>query len=256
MTSSEDPNNELATGLDERAPVSQQELVEHLAELRTRIIRCLAYVAAGTVASWCFYGFFFALLSRPVSSFLARTHSTFLLTSVTEGFVVKMEISVIVGTILAIPLVTWEGWRFLDPALTPREKRGVRLVAPLSLLLFAGGVVLAYVILPVGIQWLTNQRPPGSILMPSVQHTLLFIVKMCLAFGVVFQLPVILMFLGKVGIVNSKMLKSHWRHAVVLCGIVAAVATPSNDAFSMLMMCLPLVLLYLLSIGLVRIVEK
>ncbi|MCX6375813.1 MAG: twin-arginine translocase subunit TatC, partial [Armatimonadetes bacterium] len=78
---------------------------------------------------------------------------------------------------------------------------------------------------------------------------------MCLAFGVVFQLPVILMFLGKVGIVNSRMLKSYWRQAVVVLAIVAAVVTPSADAFSMMMMCVPMVILYGLSILLVKVVE-
>jgi sec-independent protein translocase protein TatC len=92
--------------------------------------------------------------------------------------------------------------------------------------------------------------------MPSVQQSLLFFVKMYLAFGVVFQMPVVLMFVGKVGLVSSKSLITNWRQAVVVIGIVAAAATPSGDAMTMMMMCAPMILLYILSIGLVRMVER
>ena len=108
----------------------------------------------------------------------------------------------------------------------------------------------------MGIQWLVSQNPPGATFMPSVAQTLLFVSKMCLAFGLVFQLPVVLMFLAKVGIVDSRMLKAYWRQAVVVLAIVAAVVTPSADAFSMMLMCAPLILLYGLSIVLVRMVER
>lgn len=234
----------------------QLDLIEHLSELRTRLGRCVCYVLVGTIAGWAFYSFFFNLLSGPVLPYLKQTGSTFLLTGVLEGFSIKMQVSLLVGLIIAVPLITLEGWRFISPGLTRQEKKGVHLVCPLSILLFAGGVALAYWILPAGVSWLTAQNPPGAKFMPSVQGTLMFVLKMCLAFGLVFQLPVILMFLAKVGIVNSRMLRSYWRQAVVFLAIVAAVVTPSNDAFSMLMMCIPLIVLYGLSIGLVKLVER
>jgi len=232
----------------------QLDLMEHLAELRSRLFRCIIYIASGAIVGWVFYPFFFEVLSGPVRPVLKGT-SSFLLTGVLEGFSIKMQVSLLVGAIVAMPLITMEGWSFISPGLTKKERRGVRLVAPLSILLFVMGVVLAYWVLPAGIRWLVSQNPPGATFMPSVAQTILFVLKMCLAFGVVFQLPVVLMFLGKVGIVNSRMLKSYWRQAVVVLAIIAAVVTPSADAFSMMMMCVPMVILYGLSILLVKVVE-
>lgn len=242
--------------MEDREGDKQLELIEHLTELRARLGRCVLYVGVGTIVGWIFYQSFFDLLSGPVMPYLKAHKSTFLLTGVAEGFTIKMQISFLVGLILAMPLISMEGWRFIAPGLTRQERKGVHLVGPLSILLFAGGVAAAYWVLPAGVAWFMGQNPKEAVFMPSVQGTLMFILKMCLAFGVVFQLPVVLMFLAKVGIVNSRMLMSHWRQAVVVLAIVAAVATPSNDAFSMAMMCVPLIVLYGLSIGLVKFVEK
>lgn len=234
----------------------QLELVEHLAELRTRLIRCVIYVAVGTIIGWTFYQFFFEFLSAPVMQYLRAHGSSFLLTGVAEGFTIKMQISLLVGIILVLPLITMEGWRFVAPGLTRKERRAVRLIAPLSILLFVSGVALAYFAIPMGVKWLISQNPPEAKFMPSVAQTLIFILKMYLAFGLVFQMPVVLMFLGRVGIVSSATLKSYWRQAIVAIGILAAAITPSGDAFTMIMMCLPMVVLYGLSILLVRMVEN
>ena len=234
----------------------QLELMEHLTELRTRVIRIAVYVSLGMVVGWSFYSFFFELFSAPVMGFLKKSGSTFLLTGVAEGFTIKVQISLLIGIIIAMPLITWEGWRFVAPGLTRSERRAVRLVAPLSIFLFISGVLLAFYVLPVGIKWLISQNPPQAKFMPSVTSTLLFILKMYLAFGLVFQMPVVLMFLAKVGIVSSRTLKSYWRQAIVAIGIVAAAITPSGDAFTMLVMCAPMCVLYLLSIGLVKLVER
>ncbi len=144
----------------------------------------------------------------------------------------------------------------MAPGLTRRERRSVKLVAPLSVFLFAAGLVTAYFGLPMGIRWLIGQNPEEATFMPSLQQSLLFLVKMYLAFGLLFQMPVVLMFLAKVGIVSSQMLIKNWRQAIVVIGIVAAAATPSGDAMTMMMMCTPMCLLYVLSIGLVRMIER
>jgi sec-independent protein translocase protein TatC len=231
-------------------------LMDHLAELRTRIIRSCIYVLVGSIGGWILYDHIFHLLSAPVMPSLEKHGASYLLTEVTEGFVIKMQVSVLAGIIFALPLATLEGWRFIAPGLTHAERRAVGLIAPLSILLFAAGIGLGYLILPVGIGWLVSQSPPGATLMPSVKQTLLFVMKMCLAFGVVFQMPVVLMFFARIGLLTSAMLRSYWRHALVAIGIVAGIVTPSSDAFSMLMMAVPMAGLYALSIVLVRAVEK
>lgn len=241
---------------DEPREDRQLELVEHLAELRARLVRTIAYVFVGMAVGWTFYRFFFEVFSAPVMRFLRESGSSFLLTGVAEAFTIKVQISLLIGVILAMPLITWEGWRFVSPGLTRSEKRAVKLVAPLSIVLFVCGVVLAYFVMPVGIKWLISQNPPEAKFMPSVAQTLLFILKMYLAFGLVFQMPVVLMFLGRVGLVSSRQLKSYWRQAIVAIAIVAAAVTPSGDAFTMMIICAPMMVLYVLSIGLVKLVEK
>ncbi|MHB1455798.1 MAG: twin-arginine translocase subunit TatC [Armatimonadota bacterium] len=231
-------------------------LFEHLAELRFRIIRCLIYVAIGMIAGWFFSEDVYNLLKAPVLPILENSGSTFISTDILEGFMVKMTMSLLVGILISIPFLTIEGWGFIAPGLTKQERKGVWMVAPLSIILFASGILVAYYILPAGVRWLISQNFSEVKFMPKVQQTILFILKMCLAFGIVFQLPVILMFLARIGIINSNMLKSYWKHAIIILAIISAVITPSSDAFSMLMMCLPLIGLYSLSIGLVRLVEK
>lgn len=234
----------------------QLDITEHLIELRGRILRSLIFIFVGSVIGWVFYDRIFDLISAPVMSFLNKGGSKFLLTGVMEGFLIKTQISVITGLILVLPIITLEGWGFLTPALTKQERKSVYLIAPLSVLLFLSGVLVAYLILPTGIIWLMAQNPPKALFMPSVSQTLLFILKMYLAFGLVFQMPVILMFLGRIGIIDAGMMKKYWRQAVVVIGIVSAIVTPSSDAFSMLMMCIPMIGLYVLSIGLVKISSR
>lgn len=241
--------------IEEEAPGRQLELMEHLAELRSRLIRCAVYVSVGMVAGWVFYAWFFSFLTAPILPLL-KNGSTFLLTGITEAFTIKMQISVLIGIVLALPLITMEGWRFIAPGMTRKERRSVKLIAPLSVILFVLGLVTSYFVMPVGIKWLIAQNPPMAKFMPNVQQSLLFLVKMYLAFGLIFQMPVVLMFLGKVGIVSSTFLIRNWRQAVVVIGIVAAAATPSGDALTMMMMCAPMLVLYVLSIGLVRMVER
>ena len=243
-------------GLQESATGRSMNLTEHLSELRARIIRSVVYAALGTIAGWYCYSLIFRFISTPILPYLTQHGSMFLLTGVAEGFMIKMQVSVIVGIILALPFITGEIWGFVAPGLTGTERRAIKLVAPLSILLFVLGISAAYVVLPQGIKWLVNQNPPGAAFMPSVSGTLLFILKMELAFGLVFQMPVILMFLAKIGLVNSGMLKRLWRQAVVAIAVIAAVATPSSDAFTMLLLCVPMIMLYVASIGLTALVQK
>lgn len=242
--------------MKKKQPKEPLELVDHLVELRARVIRCIIYIAVGTMIGWLLYNPMFQLISAPVRPYLEQTGSKFLLTGIAEGFAFKMQMAFIAGIIIVLPLITVELWLFIKPGLTRSEQRAVLLVAPLSIFLFFAGVAASYYVLPVGVQWLISQNPPEATFMPSVTQTLLFILKMILAFGLIFQMPVILIFLARIGIVNSGMLKKYWRHAIVGIGVTAAIATPSSDAMTMIMMCVPMLFLYLLSIGLVTLVQK
>lgn len=232
------------------------ELFDHLAELRVRLVRSVIYIAIGTVTAWFFYQSLFDLLTRPMVSVMGGIGSKFLLTSFPEAFVIQIQVCVIAGLILLSPLVTLEAWGFISPALTRNEKRQLIWCVPLAIVLFVSGITLCYFVLPSAFQWFASFIPKNADFKPNLQHSIRFSALMLLAFGVMFELPVVLMLLAKVGIVNSRMLRDNWRIAIVIVSIVAAVATPSNDAFTMLTMAVPVILLYFASILLVKVIEK
>jgi sec-independent protein translocase protein TatC len=229
------------------------ELWEHLAELRGRIFRSLFYIALMMVVTWFFYDQLFAFLSHPLEQVLKNP--TYIWQTIQEPFLVRMQVSLVAGLVLALPLLTLEMWGFVAPGLTPEEKRGFHVVVPLSLFFFLVGVTMAYLILPSAFAWFASFLGAGT-LYQNPQRLILFVVKMMLAFGVVFQLPVVLMFLAWIGVVSSKTLKENWRTALVLTSVLGAVATPSQDAFTMVLMAVPLAGLYFASIWLVGMVER
>jgi sec-independent protein translocase protein TatC len=110
--------------------------------------------------------------------------------------------------------------------------------------------------MPVAFEWFAYYIPKNAELRPDVQNTIIFVVKMLLVFGLLFQVPIVMIILVKIGIIDSKMLRENWRTAVVLASIVAAVATPSNDALTMMIAAVPIVILYFLGIFLVSITEQ
>ena len=232
------------------------ELFEHLSELRNRLVRSILYLIVGTIAAWVFYDRLYDLLTKPMMPILRKMDSKFLLTGFPEGFMIQMQICMVAGLILVLPLVTLELWAFVAPGLTLNEKRPLKWIAPMSIALFLTGVTLCYFILPAAFKWFALYVPKNAELRPSVQQSILFTVKMLFAFGIAFELPVALMLLAKLGIINSRMLRANWRVCIVGVSVVAAVATPSNDAFSMLCMAIPLAFLFLFSIFLVWLVEE
>jgi len=209
----------------------------------------------GTVAAWFCYDYLLDFLTRPMLGVMRQTQTQFLLTTFPEAFMIQLQICVVAGIILTCPALTIELWGFVAPGLTPEERRPLKWIVPLAALLFVLGVVVCYLILPKAFEWFAMYIPSHTRLLPSLQQSLLFTLKMLLAFGIVFELPILLMLLAKVGIVNSSFLLKNWRPAMVGISVISAIITPSNDAFSMLMMAIPVSGLYFVSIALVRLVE-
>ncbi len=242
------------------------ELTEHLAELRTRIIRSCLYLFVGMAVMYVFSKQLYVVLSAPITHAIAsvRPHGsgsglpdTIVFKSFMDFFLIRLQISMVGGLVLALPLVVLELWGFIAPALTPNEKRGVHFVAPMSLVLFVLGVSCAYLILPMAVRWFLSFQAdfPGTSLLQDPLTYVIFTVKMMLVFGALFELPVILMFLGKVGIINSALMIKYWRHISVGLFTAAMVVAPSNDPGTMLALAIPLTLLFFGSIWLVKLVE-
>lgn len=238
-------------------PEKRAELIDHLAELRNRLVRSALYITIGAVVAWFLYEpFIYKWLTAPMMPVLAKSKTKYLYTSIIQPFMLRMQVSVIAGLILTLPLVTLEVWGFIAPGLRPNEKKPLRWVVPLSIVLFAAGVAMAYWVMPRGFQWFANYIPTNAEIRPSVPETMRFVILMLLAFGIAFELPVFLMLLGSVGILSSKTLKANWRYCVVGLTMAATIFCPSNDILSVTAMAIPLIVLYVMSIYLVKLVEK
>lgn len=239
----------------------EMELWEHLAELRARMIRSLIYVGVGMVVAWMIYPWLWKILMAPANVAMKQIGGIWMYRHITSAFMAQFQISLVAGLVIALPLMTLELWGFIAPGLTRTERRGFYVCVPLSLFFFAFGITCGYLSLPMAFGYfasffLPQEGGAGFGLQQDPIQYLLFVVKMLVGFGLVFQLPVILMFLGYIGMVTSATLKAHWRLALVACSVIAAVATPSPDAMTMLMMTVPLCILYLASIWMVAFVEK
>ncbi|MDH7568775.1 MAG: twin-arginine translocase subunit TatC [Armatimonadota bacterium] len=234
----------------------EMELTEHLAELRTRIIRSLLYVVAGLVVGWIYYTPILEALKAPIMGIKSGVEWRMVFTNFLEPFFVRLQVSLVAGVVLVFPFLLMEAWGFVSPALTRTERRAVYVLFPMCVSLFLGGVATAFFVMPQGIRWFLGFLPADTELMQKLNDYVVFLAKTSLAFGVMFQLPVVMLFLGKVGLVNSRFLTRYWRQAIVLAAAGAAIITPSADAFTMVCATVPLGVLYGLSILLVKLVER
>ncbi len=213
----------------------------HLNELRSRLLKSfIAVVVAGCV----FYPFvdrFLAFLIRPVGRVV--------FTSPADAFVVRLTLLICGGVVLALPVVVYQLWQFVAAGLRENEKKYVRFFAPASFVLFVVGCVFGYwVIIPVGMKFLLSFATESIVPMITLPNYISFILTLVLAFGICFQLPLVLMFLAKIGIVTPAFLAQKRKHAVVLILIASAVLTPSPDAISQILMAGPLLVLYELGV--------
>jgi sec-independent protein translocase protein TatC len=246
---------------DPHADDKRMELTEHLGELRSRIMRIILYAVIGTIVSYYKFKPIFNFLNEPFLRGLKNSpvKVVWAFTDVMTAFFVVLQISVVAGIILTAPLIILEIYGFIAPALTRQEKRPLLYVAPLSVVLFAGGVALAYWVAPLAVSWFIDYVAlfgPNTVLNQDPQKWVLFMLKMMGIFGAVFQLPIMLMFLAWIGILRSAGMKRTWRHAIVAISVLGLIVTPTNDWFTMLAMIIPVILLYLGSIFLVQLIER
>ncbi|NIM06423.1 MAG: twin-arginine translocase subunit TatC [Armatimonadetes bacterium] len=233
-------------------------LTEHLEELRARIIRSLVYVMAGMSICWILYPYIFRLLERPVLKTLQHTSGTLQVLDIMEPFWVRCQVSLVAGLALALPFVLLEVWGFVRPGLTQRERRVIRTLPLVVFALFLCGVAFGYWMCSVFLKWLLSEYfvLPGMTAQLRVQGTILFLAKLLLAFGIGFQLPVLIVLLNRLGILPEATLRRRWREATVAVFIIAAIITPSWDPISMMLAAMPLALLYLGTWGVIILMER
>ncbi len=232
------------------------DLVSHLDELRSRILRSAIYAVIAVALVWVCYAPIYRVLTRPIEHALKSAHGELIVTQFMEGFLVKFEVALVGGIILAAPFIYFELWAFVAPGLTGNERRAIRPLVPFSGLLFLAGVAMAYAITEPSITWLLRLNPPDTIARYRLNENLLLLLKFYLAFGLAFQLPIVLILLAKIGIVNSRLLGSRWREATVAIFFIAAVITPTWDPITMTVCALPMCGLYLGTIGIIKLIER
>jgi sec-independent protein translocase protein TatC len=233
-------------------------LFEHLDELRKRLMWAIAALAIGIVVAAVFNSVVFKLLLWPLKQVPNLPANSYKLTtfSPAEPFMTSLKIWVVVGIMLAAPFLIWQMWAYVGPAFSSTEKRYFYPVVISTTLLFLGGVVFGYlIVLPTGLSWLLSFGSGHFNVQNRASDYFTFVALFVLAFGAVFEMPVVLVLLAKVGVLDDKFLRKYRRHAIVINAVVAAVITPSQDAFSMLAMFIPLVVLYEISIPLARMVQ-
>jgi sec-independent protein translocase protein TatC len=230
-------------------------LTAHLQELRKRLILSFIAVGAGFVFCYAFAESIFNILAAPLIKMMPNGGSLVFI-SVAEAFFTYMKVAFVAGLILTSPFVLYQIWAFVAPGLYQKEKKYVVPFVLGGSVFFALGVLFGYFIaLPVGFKFLLGYATDFIKPMPSMKEYLSFSIKFLLAFGLVFEFPVVLVLLARIGVVDAKTLARQRKYAILLIFIFAAVMTPP-DLISQVLMALPLMGLYELSILLSRIFGK
>ncbi len=237
-------------------------LVEHLTELRRRLLICIAAVAVATVAAWFFYDQLLDFMRSPYCTFVQHHQNksisgcNLVITGPLEGFTTRLKVSAYAGIAVATPVWLWELWKFITPGLYKNEKRYMVPFVAGAVALFALGVTTAILVFPKTLDWLISISGSGVVPLFSPSRYFTLYMAMAMIFGLVFMYPLILVFLELVGLVPSKTWRRWRRPAIVVICAVAAVITPSSDPFSFIAMAIPMLLFYEGSILLGRALGK
>ena len=232
---------------------ARMTLIEHLGELRSRIIKVGVAFFVAAVVAWFFRVRIFGWLLAPAGDALSGKLSV---TSVTEQLFTDMKLALYVGFLLTIPVLLYQAWAFVAPAVGDLGRVFTYTIITLASALFLAGVAFGYfIVLPIGTQFLLNWAPDRYNTIITSQFYLQFTTRFLLAFGIVFELPAATYVAAKLELVDAPFLKRYRRHAIVLNFIVAAALTPGQDPYSMVLMAAPMVVMYELSIIIARYVN-
>ena len=227
---------------DEKLPFTS-----HLDELRKRLITCFIAVGVGFVISYGFKERLFSILVHPLINVL-KQGETLIYTGLPEAFFTYLKVSFLSGLILASPIILYEFWMFVAPGLYRKERRMMAPIVLLSSLFFVGGSLFGYFfVFPWGFKFFLAFATDTIRPLPSMREYFGFSAKLLLAFGLVFELPLVLTFLAKLGIVSVEFLKKNRKYAILVIFTAAAILTPP-DVITQIMMALPLMVLYEISI--------
>jgi sec-independent protein translocase protein TatC len=243
-------------GQEEQSADYRMSLTDHLLELRTRLTRSLIVLGIGFAFCYYFKDAIFDIITRPLTHVLPQK-SYLIYTGLTEAFFTYMKVSFFAALIITSPFILYQIWKFIAPGLLPKEKQYVVPFVISSSVLFVGGVLFGYfVALPPAFEFFVSFNNQYLQAMLSFKDYLSLFVTFLLGFGLSFELPIFIFFLTKLGIVNPQILSKQRRYAILVIFIVAAILTPSPDALSQILMAIPLMFLYEVSIFVSRFAQK
>jgi sec-independent protein translocase protein TatC len=234
----------------------KMSLTEHLIELRKRLFRIIIALTIGFGGCYYYKDLVFDIITKPLTKVLPK-NGYLIYTGLTEAFFVYMKLAFFASLIITSPFILYQIWKFISPGLLPKEKKYVVPFVLSSTLLFTGGVLFGYFIaLPPAFEFFVSFNNQYLQAMISFRDYLSLFVTFLLGFGLSFELPIFIFFLAKLGIVNAKMLSQQRKYAILIIFIVAAILTPSPDALSQILMAIPLMFLYEVSIFVARFAGK
>ncbi len=214
----------------------EMTLVEHLTELRSRLIRALLSVLIFSVFSYIFSEELIDYLSEPVGNLVFLSPA--------EAFITHIKVSILVGIIISLPVIIYQFWKFVLPALKKNEKKFFYIIMPTSLILFYAGIIFGFfIVLPLGMNFLLNFGGPELEAMISLDFYISFLITLLIPFGLIFQMPLVLNLMIKMGLVTVENLSAFRKYVIVLIFVVGAILTPP-DIVTQALLAFPLILLF------------
>ena len=230
-------------------------LVEHLAELRSRLFKCVIAVVVGGAICWIFYNQILDFLVQPYCDIRGGDCALYV-TDPLEGFKVRLQVSGYGGIALAMPVILWQLWRFITPGLYKHEKRYAIPFVVSAVTLFAMGAALAFWTLPKALDFLIDIGGTELQEIYSPAKYLTLIIYMMLAFGIGFEFPILLIFAQMAGLLTPEQLAAGRRWAIVIIFVSVAVLTPSGDPYSQIVLSVPMILFYEAAIIIGKLMRK
>jgi sec-independent protein translocase protein TatC len=253
-----EPNYDNPVEDEEEDLESSMTLVEHLEELRWRIFKSIIAIAVGAVVAFIFRVPILSLLELPLPKMAADalTHGKPVVTGITEGFTVFLMISVAVGFILALPVVLYQTWAFISPGLLTKEKKYAIPFIFAGVILFAAGVTVGFFVLQYPVQWLITFASDSFAALITAGSYFTFVAFFMLAFGIVFEIPLVLTFLAQVDLITSRTLIKKRAASHIGMWIASTFITPGADIYSPIFLGVSMSFLYELSIIFIKLIKK
>ncbi len=221
-------------------------IISHLMELQKRLGLILLAIIIGSIIGWIVFPYAYEIMAGPLLAIVREHNGQVFTLNPGEAFYTQGKLSIVIGLVLASPMIIWQLWTFIKPGLLPEERRAVAPIIPAISVLFILGTYMGHLIMPTITRFLLSFTPAGVMANIDYQNSLNFPLKWMLTFGLAFQLPVILIGLIAFRLLTPKLLLQQWRYAVVAIAVLAAIIAP--EPFSMMLTMIPLLSLYLLTV--------